>query len=117
MCNLIDLYQYGEKDSLLRQAWDQGQSQITDEEINDTPPPAIQGETANTAESDRLLPPVTDGITSGLDTEQYEVNAQFIIIFDDHHSFHHNKSGFVSDRRFVRSYVPVFSSLSRGKGG
>lgn len=59
MCNITGLFQYGAKDSLLRQAWRQGRKV---EETDDTSSPNTSGD-ANTAEFD-LLPPIPNEASS-----------------------------------------------------
>lgn len=59
VCNITGLFQYGAKDSLLRQAWRQGRKV---EETDDTSSPNTSGD-ANTAEFD-LLPPIPNEASS-----------------------------------------------------
>lgn len=59
MCNIIGLYQYGAKDSLLRQAWRQGRRHVIEEEMEDAP----TGEGGIT-EFDGLLPPLPNEASS-----------------------------------------------------
>lgn len=64
VCNIIGLYQYGAKDSLLRQAWRQGRRHVIEEEMEDAPVAAAPGEGGNIAEFDSLLPPLPNEASS-----------------------------------------------------
>lgn len=64
MCNIIGLYQYGAKDSLVRQAWRQGRRHVIEEEMEDAPALAASGEGGNIAEFDGLLPPLPNEASS-----------------------------------------------------
>lgn len=64
VCNIIGLYQYGAKDSLLRQAWRQGRRHVVEEEMEDAPTLSTPGEGGNIAEFDSLLPPLPNEASS-----------------------------------------------------
>lgn len=64
VCNIIGLYQYGAKDSLLRQAWRQGRRHVVEEDMEDPPGVPAFGEGGNIAEFDGLLPPLPNSTSS-----------------------------------------------------
>ena len=65
VCNIVGLYQYGAKDSLLRLAWREGRSkQNAEEEMEDAPPASQFGDGDTGTDFDALLPPIPTGASS-----------------------------------------------------
>jgi len=77
VCNIIALYQYGARDSLLRNAWKEGRKShlAMEEELEEAPPvAATTEETTGESAIDTLLPPYESGqVNSVVPEEEDEI--------------------------------------------